>query len=85
LFVDASDRSEAFTIRFEHVCNERKFLAHMSDTWEKDDDVVPAEFEISGHKAVRMGIQLEEELEQYIWFDKVSGAGSRDQVVMGVE
>lgn len=85
LFVDANDRSEAFTLRFEHVCDGTRFLAHFTDAWEGGDDVIPAEFELSDHRAVRMGIELEDDLGEYIWFDKVSRAAATDQIVMGVE
>ena len=85
LFVDANDRSEAFTLRFEHVCDGTKFIAYFADAWEGGEDPIPAEFELSGHRAMRMGVELEDELGDYIWFDKVSGEELEDQVVMGVE
>ena len=71
LFVDASDRSMGFTLTFEHVCGQTKFVAHLSDWTEGGDGPCKAEFVLSGGKAVRMGIELEEEIEELILFDRV--------------
>lgn len=71
LFIDGTDRSQAFTIRFEPLCNDTAFIAHMTDYWEGGDDKLLAEFEIAEGEAMRMGIFFEDSLKDYIWFDKV--------------
>lgn len=83
LSIDATDRSQAFTIRFEHVCNSTVFIAHMADYWEGGDDEVPAEFEIVNGEVVRMGILFEDDLGDYVWFDRVLAGEWPDQIVMG--
>lgn len=84
LFIDATDRSEAFTVRFEHLCNYTIFIAHVTDHWGGSDDGVPAEFEIANGEVVRMGILFEDELEEYVWFDRMLQEKWSDQVVVGV-
>lgn len=85
LFIDGTDRSLAFTARFEHVCNHTIFIAHLADYWEGGDNETPAEFEMADGEAVRMGILFEDELDEFIWFDKVVPEERVDQVVMKVE
>lgn len=71
LFIDATDRSFGFTLTFEHVCDETKYVAHLSDVFESGDTPLRAEFVLEGGRAVKMGIHLEAELEEYIWFARV--------------
>lgn len=71
LFVDATDRSEAFTLTFEHVCNGTIYEAHYTDYWEGGDEEIAAEFKFSDGEASQMGIMLEDELSDYIWFSRV--------------
>lgn len=71
LFIDAKDRSMGFELSFSHVCNQTKFVAHLADEFTGGDIPFRAEFELSGGKAVRMGLHLEAGIEEYIWFDRL--------------
>lgn len=71
LFINASDRTLPATITFEHICDGTKFVAHQSSTQAGGDIPMRAEFEVEGEKAARLGLLLEQELEEYIWFDRV--------------
>lgn len=72
LFVDATDRTMGFTLVFEHVCDQTKYVAHLAD-WSDpgDTDELKAVFEIEGEKVVKMGLHLEPEMEGLIWFERV--------------
>lgn len=73
LFVDATDRSSGgFFLRFEHVCQQRKYIAHLVQGFEGGDELLAAEFELEEDRAVKMGVHLEVELEELIWFSKVA-------------
>ena len=74
LFVDATDRSMGFTLSFEYFCNQSKFIAHLSDRLAGGDEELAAEFDIEDGNVVRMGLELEEDLDGLIWFDKVERA-----------
>jgi Beta-lactamase/Domain of unknown function (DUF3471) len=71
LFIDATDRSFGFTLTFEHVCDQRKYIAHLSDFLEGGDVPFRAEFGFQKNKVVRMGLHLEAALEELIWFDRI--------------
>lgn len=71
LFIDATDRSMGFTLTFDHVCEQTKYIAHLSDFLEGGDDPLRAEFRLENDRAVKMGLHLEIELEELIWFDRV--------------
>jgi len=72
LFVDATDRSNGFTLTFDHVCNQTKYIAYLSDFYEGGSDPVQAEFVFDAGKAVKMGLQLEFALKDaLIWFERV--------------
>lgn len=71
LFVDASDRSFPCKLAFEHVAGQSKYIAHISDNLEGGDEPIKAQFEITDAKAVRMGLDLEDDLGDMIWFDRV--------------
>lgn len=71
LFIDASDRSFGFTMTLDHVCDQRKYVAHRSDFFEGGDTPIRAEFILENGRPVRLGLELEEELEELIWFDKI--------------
>lgn len=70
LFVDAMDRSMGFTLVFDHVCEQTKYIAHLCDSLEGGDVPMRAEFVFEGDRVIRMGVHFEEELE-LIWFDRV--------------
>ena len=71
LFVDATDRSTGFTLIFEHLCNQKMYIAHLCDICEAGDEELAAEFRFEDGHVVGMGIDLEKDLDGYIWFDKV--------------
>ncbi|RMY78712.1 hypothetical protein D0863_00515 [Hortaea werneckii] len=70
LFIDATDRSMGFTLTFDHVCDNSKYVAHLSDFQTGGDDPLAAEFKFESDRAVSMGLHLEPDLNQYIWFDR---------------
>ncbi|RMZ16996.1 hypothetical protein D0862_00976 [Hortaea werneckii] len=70
LFIDATDRSMGFTLTFDHVCENSKYVAHLSDFQTGGDDPFAAEFKLENGRAVSMGLHLESDLTQYIWFDR---------------
>lgn len=72
LFVDCSDRSYVFTIKLQHVCEQTKYVAVMREVVGGVGTAVRAEFRFEGGVAVRLGIAFEEELDDYIWFDRVA-------------
>jgi hypothetical protein len=71
LFVDATDRSMGFTLAFEHISDQTKYIAHLSDHLEGGDDPIQAEFVFESGRAVKMGLQLEMSLKDMIWFERV--------------
>ncbi|UNI16063.1 hypothetical protein JDV02_002538 [Purpureocillium takamizusanense] len=70
LFVDATDRSMGFTLTFEHWAGQNKYIAHLSDMFEGGADPLKAEFKLEDGRAIRMGLHLEPELDELIWFDR---------------
>ncbi|KAJ9319719.1 hypothetical protein DTO271D3_488 [Paecilomyces variotii] len=71
LYVDATDRSMGFTLTLEHICDQTKYIAHMSDFLEGGDDPLIAEFKFEGDKASKLGVDLESDIEELIWFTRV--------------
>ncbi|KAI1102504.1 beta-lactamase family protein [Jackrogersella minutella] len=71
LFVDATDRTFGCTMTFEHVSDQRKYIAHISDVYEGGDYKATTQFvfDESG-RAVRMGLDFESELKHLIWFER---------------
>ena len=74
LLIDATDRSMGFNLAFEHVCDQTKYIAHLSDYYEGSDEELAAEFKFENDKVVKMGIRLEEDLKELIWFDRVESS-----------
>ena len=70
LFVNAADRSQGFYLTFEHVCDQMKYIAHLEDYSEGGDEPFHAEFRFENDKVVQMGLGIEPELDDLIWFDK---------------
>ena len=81
LFVDAEDRSEGFNLTFEHVCDQTKYIAHLKHYLEGGDEKVAAEFVFEKDRVVRMGLRLELQLDEYIWFDREESVVTTDQTV----
>jgi hypothetical protein len=70
LFVDATDRSQGFTLTFEHLCNGTKFAAQMNDFYTGEGESIKAEFKTEGDGISQVGLLLESALDDYIWFSK---------------
>ncbi|KAI1820125.1 beta-lactamase family protein [Xylaria intraflava] len=68
LFVDASDRSMGYTLVFHHVHGQTEYVAHLSDFQTGGDERIAAAFVFENEKAVKMGLQLESEINDMIWF-----------------
>lgn len=78
LFIDATDRSLGFTLTFEHVRDQTKYIAHLSDFLEGGDDSLEAEFVFEDDRAVKVGLRLENALKNMIWFERVRGGKGFD-------
>jgi hypothetical protein len=70
LFVDATDRSNGFTMTFEHVKYQTEYIAHARGVIELEDEPVDARFVLEDSKAVKMGLDLEPALKEMIWFER---------------
>lgn len=71
LYLDATDRSMGYMMTFKHVCEQTKFIAYMSEKFVKGNSPMKAEFILDGERAVKVGIRLDEDLADYIWFERV--------------
>jgi hypothetical protein len=71
LFIDARDRSFPATLDFEHLKDGTNFIAHLRDDYEGGDEQLEAMFQFGDDGVIRMGIKLEPELYEYIWFDRL--------------
>lgn len=71
LFIDATDRSFGFSLVFQHIHDQTKYIVHLSDFLEGGDILFKAEFRLEKNKAVKLGLHIEAELEELIWFDRV--------------
>lgn len=72
LFIDATDRSMGFSLTFDHVCDQTKFIAHLSDFLEGGDILMRAEFRFQDGIATEIGLHLESDLDEYIWFSRLN-------------
>ncbi|KAK2839317.1 hypothetical protein FQN49_006261 [Arthroderma sp. PD_2] len=70
LFADCMDRSMGFTLTFRHICEQTKYLAYMHESCESTDIPIKAEFILENNRARKVGLQLEERLEGYTWFER---------------
>lgn len=70
LFIDATDRSMGFTLRFVHVRNQTQYTAYLTDAVEGGDDPLDAKLLFENGRVVRMGLRLEQALPGLIWFDR---------------
>lgn len=71
LFIDATDRSMGFTVRFCHVGDQTKYTAYLADEVEGDEDPVEAEFVFEEGEGARMGLRLEDSIPGLIWFERM--------------
>ncbi|EPS36599.1 hypothetical protein H072_9856 [Dactylellina haptotyla CBS 200.50] len=71
LFIDASDRSMGFYLRFQHVSGQTDYVAWQSDWLEGGNEPIKAEFKFGpdgGHANV-VGIKLEGSTDELIYFN----------------
>ncbi|KAI1464322.1 beta-lactamase family protein [Daldinia caldariorum] len=74
LFIDAGDRSFGSTLTFEHKSDQTKYIAHLRDNYEGEDEELRAEFVFEGDRAMKLGILIEPELkDELIWFSRSEG------------
>lgn len=73
LYVDGTDRSYGFSLTMKHICNQTKYIAYVSQTFEDSDIPIKVEFRLDNNRAVAIGIHLEERMDEYIWFDRLEG------------
>ncbi|KAI0106037.1 beta-lactamase family protein [Daldinia grandis] len=71
LFVDATDRSYRCTITFDHVSDQTKYTAHLCDIYEEGDELLRAKFVFGDGRAIRLGLDYQEILNELIWFEFV--------------
>lgn len=76
LFIDARDRSTWLTLIFEHLKDQTKYIACLSDVLEGGSESVDAEFIFQNGRAVRFGLDLEPAVRDLIWFDFVAVSAS---------
>jgi hypothetical protein len=72
LFVDAKDRGTGFSLLFEHVCGQTTYIAHLSSHLEEGDEPIEAEFRFDNDRVTKLGLRIESDLEEKIWFDRVT-------------
>lgn len=74
LFVDATDRTMGFYLSLEHFRDQTAYIAYSEDYYDGAKGKMAAVFryEEGRQQAVRMGVDLEEDLEDFIWFDRAS-------------
>lgn len=75
LVVNAQDRSLGFKLTFIHVCDQTKYVAVLQIGAEPDS-ITDAEFVLAGATATKVGIHLEERLDEMIWFERVYPEGA---------
>lgn len=73
LFIDATDRSMGFTLRFCHVRDQTNYTAYLTDAAEEGEDPIEAEFVFGEGRETRMGLRMEESIPGLIWFERISG------------
>ncbi|KAK8137201.1 beta-lactamase family protein [Apiospora sp. TS-2023a] len=74
LFIDAPDRSFGFMIKFEHIANNSKFKGHMGFHLSAGgESPIDSEFVWENGQVVRMGLNLEPDVKELIWFEKRDG------------
>ena len=79
LFVDATDRTMGFTLTFEHVRDQTKYIAHSTDYFDGTTRKLAAQFHFENDRVAKMGLDLEPDMEELIWFDKALDPASSDE------
>ena len=71
LFISAMDRSLPFTMSFDHVCDQTKYIVHAKDYFGSYEYFFKAEFKFEADKVVKMGLDLDDDIKDWVWFDKI--------------
>ncbi|KAI9899491.1 hypothetical protein N3K66_005952 [Trichothecium roseum] len=74
LFIDATDRSFGFTLRFEYLEKKDGFTAHLTDHHGQPDGTIKVRFDYDADdddSVVGMGLDLEPAINDLVWFTKV--------------
>lgn len=72
LFIDATDRAMGFTATLRQTRNDTDFVAHTVDAIDASERRIKVRFGVSDdHVVNRLGINLEPDLGELIWFDRV--------------
>lgn len=77
LYVDASDRSMGFTQVFDHVCTQTQYIVHLVDVVDGEENLLAGEFKFDNDQVVKMGLQLEDDLPELVWFARVERRSDR--------
>lgn len=72
LYIDATDRTMGFYLHLEHFKDQDKYIAHSEDYYDgaKGKLAVKFRFEGNNDRPASMGVDLEEGVGDYIWFDR---------------
>jgi hypothetical protein len=70
LFIDATDRSFRCTLTLEHISGGTNFRATLVDGFEGEEEKLDAEFQFEDGKVAQMGLKLEPDMDDMIWFKK---------------
>ncbi|KAB5525509.1 hypothetical protein GE09DRAFT_1065065 [Coniochaeta sp. 2T2.1] len=62
LFIDATDRSMGFTLKFDHLGYQTKFNAHLCNMYDGRKELLRAEFVMENGRATKLGLELESAL-----------------------
>lgn len=74
LYIDASDRTMGRYIDLEHYQDQDKYIAHATDYYDGTKSKIAVKFDFENDKehAVRVGIDFEEDVGDFIWFNRLS-------------
>lgn len=71
LLIDATDRSMGFALSFDHVRDQTKYIGHLCDMYDGEDDSIETKFVFQKDKATKLGLRLEVAIQEMIWFERV--------------
>ncbi|EFE37775.1 hypothetical protein TRV_07574 [Trichophyton verrucosum HKI 0517] len=69
LFIDCTDRTTPFTLAFKHIREQVKYIVYVTEVHGNDIFPIKAEFVLdNNNRATKLGLQLEQTMNGYIWF-----------------
>ena len=71
LFVDATDRTMGFWLTLKHVGGDDRFVGEAVDFYDSSKRKLAVKFRVEGENVEAVGMDLEEDLEDFVWFDRV--------------